>query len=145
MKAWLAALPLLVACGGPPDAVRKTIAVAAHGLRGVDEMLAPRYVSGADRCREQTGDWEAYDSCMEPLETAHEANEASRNALLSLEAVVDAWDEAEPTWAGIAACAALSFEELAATVSALGIHVPEAVTDVVGLARAFGGRCFADH
>lgn len=143
MRALVCALLLVVAgCGGPPDAVRDTISVAATGLKAVDEVLAPRYTDRAEECREASTNWEEYDSCVGVLNTAAVANETSREGLLTLEASADAWEEgASEDWPALVACVAVAFGRLEAALAAVGVPIPDEVRTAINLAAAFGGEC----
>lgn len=137
----LACAVVCSACGlTAQQAARHTLAVTATAVHATDAVLAPRYEAEAARTREAVDSWAAYDAAMAPWNAAEEAERATVAALLSTEALVDAWGLAGESFLRAAPCLVSAVDELFVALEAVHIEV-EPLRLAVGALSQYAGEC----
>lgn len=140
-----AVLHTTTACDGPPREVRIAAAETAGGLAVADEQLALLITARSGELRREllrmareglVASVEAgerwYDERMAPLVTATRVLETAAAALRAIELAADAWEagaEGGPqAFQQAAACSVAAVAEVPAALVAVGVEVPEIVT-----------------
>lgn len=137
----LACAVVCSACGlTAQQRARHTLAITATAVHEVDAVLAPLYEAEAARVREAVDSWAAYDAAMQPWNAAEDAERASVAALLSAEALVDAWGLAGEGFLRAAPCLVSAVDRLFVALEAVHLDV-EPLRLAVGALSTFAGEC----
>ena len=136
---FLLVLPLLILGCQPPQAAQTALTTCAHALVAVDDVVAPAYTTDHAEALEDSETQEEYDAAMQTWNHVEEAMRITRQALLSSQEALNAW-EASATEASFRA-------SLPALLGALGslldllmvarVDVPTELHEALGLVGAF--------
>jgi hypothetical protein len=130
----------LAGCGGRAENVaRTTLATGAHGIVVLDEAAAAKYREIEERCDASADSYEAWIECMRPADRVEASLRGAAHVLRGAEATIDATD-AEGL-RRVAPCVARVLGELASALEAVGIQMPESLSNVLRITRGIGGMC----
>jgi hypothetical protein len=140
------ALPLLVGCGGVPDAVRVSLTATAQGVAELDRSAARRYAEAADEAREAApvGEegWASYDVAMRPWELLRQSINTAFRALVALQEAANAWEQgSDGEWLSAAGCMLALVATAVEAARALGIEIPAVLEDGLATASRYAPRC----
>ena len=140
----LAVFLLTLGCGGPPAGVQRTLTVTAQGLLAADGPLTERYRSAADDCYAQAQTRSAYNTCIAAWDTAVDALSTSGHALRMAQLGHAAWAQGSDERSLMAAvpCLASALIELLAALDAVGVPIPEALSEATSMVQPMAeGAC----
>jgi hypothetical protein len=129
-------------CGGPPEALRRGTTAAAMAVVELDAPLAAGYTRAHREALAASDGWEAYDERMGAWPDVERAARGTAAGLLSLDALLDAWDSARHEQVlSAAACVAVSIERLVRLAESVGLEIPPALRTALSLLRVAEVAC----
>ena len=137
LPALLLSSVLLLGCGGAPDVARGVVNSGRVVLVETDVLVAAEYRRAAEQALEDSESLAAYRTTMEPYDDVEAGLRASREALDTLAALVDVWDELAADEFGEALASALdAFEGLLAVLRIAGVEPPDSLYSFLSTPRS---------
>lgn len=130
----------LAGCGGPPSAVRRTVAASAIAVAELDARVAARVDDLRPSIVAQSTSWSDFDERLRPWVDLGTGLQVAQSSIYALDASLNAWDAGgSERWLGVAACAVSALEELMELAQAVGLAVPPEISGAVSSIGALAG------
>lgn len=139
LLAWLA-----VGCGGSGlRTARSAVEYTATAADAADAVVSDGYTDAARDALDKSESLDEYRAIMRPWDAAVAAVTALRGALLAAEDALDAWGAGgQERWIGMAACIWAALTDVYDTMAALGLPLPESLTEAINyVSRFVAGIC----
>ncbi len=136
---FLLILPLLILGCQPPQAAQTALTTCAHALVAVDDVVAPAYASDHAGALEDSETQEEYDAAMQTWNSVEEGMRVTRQALLSAQDALNAWQASATEATFRASLPALlgALRGLLDLLMVARVDVPTELHEALGLVTAF--------